>query len=276
MVSRYDFTKAFQSLGSYANGLGVTIYAVETRGLKVQGGFDAEHRYGQDITSSNIGSHNYQDSLRYFADATGGLAIVNTNNVAPGLELIRQDLQTYYSLGYTINASGADKVHRIKVECPTHPKYKLRYRKRFIEKSLESRIQDRVMTGLVFEVKDNPMQIDVEAGVPAPATSERWTVPLRVTFPLKKIALLPEGDDYVGRVVLFVAARDIEGKQSDLQRQEHEVRVPAADYDEAQLKRFTNDLKRLMNAGTYTVSVGLMDQVTRVASYKAIKFVIKP
>ena len=73
MVSRYDFTKDFESLGSYANGLGVTIYAVETRGLKVQGGFSAEHRYAQDVTSSSIGSHNYQDSLRYFADATGGL-----------------------------------------------------------------------------------------------------------------------------------------------------------------------------------------------------------
>ncbi len=276
MVSRYDFTKAFQSLGSYANGLGVTIYAVETRGLKVQGGFDAEHRHGQDVTSSSIGSHNYQDSLRYFADATGGLAIVNTNDVAPGLELIRQDLQTYYSLGYTINASGADKVHRIKVECPTHPKYKLRYRRRFIEKSLESRVQDRVMTGLVFEVKDNPMQVDVEVGTPAPATSERWTVPLKVTFPLKKIALIPEGDDYVGRVILFVAARDTDGKQSDIQRQEHEVRVPAANYDEAQLKRFAIDLKLLMNTGTYTVSVGLMDQVTRAASYKAVKFVIQP
>ena len=276
MVSRYDFTKNFESLGSYANGMGVTIYTVETSGLKVQGGFDAEHRYGQDIQASSIGSHNYQDSLRYFADATGGLAVVNTNNIMPGLQLIAQDLQTYYSLGYTINASGADKVHRIKVECPTHPKYKLRYRRRFIEKSLESRVQDKVMTGLVFEVKDNPMQIDVAAGIPSPATSERWTVPLRVTVPIKKVALIPEGDDYVGRVVLFVAARDTDGKQSDLQRQEHEIRVPAKDYDEAQLKRFSIELKLLMNTGTYTVSVGLMDQVTRASSYKAIKFVVKP
>jgi VWFA-related protein len=276
LVSRYDMSKEFESLTAFANGQGVSIYAVETQGLKVESGISAEHRYTQDITATSVGSHNYQDSLRYLAENTGGLAIVNTNNVSPGLDLIRQDLYTYYSLGYTINASGGDKVHRIKVECPTHPEYKLRYRRRFIEKSLESRVQDKVMTALVFDLDENPMQVDVIAGRPAPATSDRWTVPVHITFPLRKVALIPEGDDYVGRVVLFVAARDRDGKQSDLQRQEHEVRIPAKDYDEAQRKRFSIDVNLLMEKGGFTVAVGLMDQITRQASYKAIKLRIAP
>lgn len=276
LVSRYDMSSQFQSLTSFANGLGVSIYTVETQGLKVESGISAEYRYTQDITSTSVGSHNYQDSLRYLAENTGGLAIVNTNNVSPGLDRIRQDLYTYYSLGYTINSSGGDKVHRIKVVSPTHPEYKLRYRRRYIEKSLESKVQDKVMTALVFDVDENAMQVDVEAGRPAPATSERWTVPLHITFPLRKVAVVPEGDDYVGRVVLFVAARDSDGKQSDLQRQEHEVRVPMKDYDEAQRKRFSIDLSLLMEKGNFTVAVGLMDQITRQASYQAMKLRIDP
>ncbi len=275
-LSRYDMSSKFQSLTSYANGLGVSIYAVETQGLKVETGISAEYRYSQDITSMTVGAHNYQDSLRYLAENTGGLAIVNTNNVTPGLDRIRQDLYTYYSLGYTINSSGGDKVHRIKVECPTHPDYKLRYRRRYIEKSLESKVQDKVMTSLVFDVDENSMQVDVTSGRPAPATSERWTVPLHISFPLRKVAVVPEGNDYVGRVVLFVAARDRDGKQSDLQRQEHEVRVPIKDYDEAQRRRFSIDVSLLMEKGNFTIAVGLMDQITRQASYKAIKMRIDP
>ena len=96
-----------------------------------------------------------------------------------------------------------------------------------------------------------------------------------MSFPLRKLALLPKGDDYVGRVVLFVAARDDDGKQSDLQRQEHDITVPAAQYEEAQRKRFGIDVNLLMEPGAYKISVGLMDQVTRQASYQRISAFVK-
>jgi len=276
LLSRYERSEEFQSLVSFANGLGVRFYTVETKGLKLEGGITAEDRYTADIQTISVTEHNYQDSLRYLADGTGGLAVVNTNDVLPGLMNISKDFFTYYSLGYRINASGADKVHRIEVKCPTHPEYRLRYRRRFVEKSLESRVQDRVLTALVIDFDENPMQVDVEIGRPAPATSERWTVPISVTFPLRKVALLPEGDDYVGRVVLFVAARDAGGKQSDLQRQEHEIRVPAADYEGLQRERWAIHLQLLMQEGSYRVAVGLMDYVTRQASYRTVKVRINP
>ena len=132
------------------------------------------------------------------------------------------------------------------------------------------------MTGLMFELDENPMQVEIEIERQTPATSDRWILPVHVSFPLRKLALLPEADDYVGRVVLFVAARDEEGKQSDLQRQEHDIRVPAADYEEAQRKRFALDVSLLMEPGSYRISVGLMDQVTRQASYQRIGAFIKP
>jgi len=131
-----------------------------------------------------------------------------------------------------------------------------------------------VVTGLVFDVDKNPMQVDVTTGTPAPASSDQWTVPIHVSFPLRKIALFPEGDDYVGRVVLFVAARDHKGDQSDLQRQEHEVRIPGKDYEEAKRQRFGIDLSLLMKKGGYNISVGLMDQITRQASYKRLTFFV--
>jgi hypothetical protein len=95
-----------------------------------------------------------------------------------------------------------------------------------------------------------------------------------VSFPIETVALIPEGDDYVGRVVLFAAARDTEGKQSDIVRQEHEIRIPAGQYDEARTQRFTVGTNLLMESGSYSLSVGLMDQVTRAASYRTERAVV--
>jgi len=272
LLSTYDRSRYFQSLASRANSQGVAFYTIDAGGLRLQSGISADSQYSASFETIGVGTNNYQDSLRFLAEQTGGQAIVNTNNFHKGLDRFTADLFTYYSLGYTITTSGGDRVHRIKVELPNHPKYKLRYRKRYVEKSLETRVEDMVVTGLVFDVKQNPMQIDVTAGTPAPASSDQWTVPIHVSFPLRKIAMLPEGDDYVGRVVLFVAARDHKGDQSDMQRQEHEVRIPAKDYEEAKRQRFGIDLNLLMKKGGYYVSVGLMDQVTRQASYKRLNF----
>jgi hypothetical protein len=213
---------------------------------------------------------NFQDSLKYMADATGGLAVVNTNDPSLGLAKIREDLFSYYSIGYTISASGQDRVHRIKVELPERSGLELRYRHRFIEKSLESQVQDRVFSSLMVDIDQNPMNLDVAAGEPAPATGARWTVPLHLSFPLDRIALIPEADEYVGRLLLFLGARNLEGRNSELQRQEHEVRVAAADIERARGQRFGIEVKLLLEESQHRVAVGLMDRMTRQASYERV------
>jgi hypothetical protein len=83
--------------------------------------------------------------------------------------------------------------------------------------------------------------------------------------------MVPEGDDYVSRLVLFVAARDSKGGQSEVIQQQHEVRVPADSIERAQEHRFKIDVSLLMKEGRHTVSVGLLDQVTQQSSYQTIQ-----
>ncbi len=275
--SRYDRSRLFDGLVQAANGQNVSFYTIDAQGLQISSGVSAEERYSADVLAAALEANNYQDSIRYMADATGGISVTNTNNIEGGLNLFRQDLFTYYSLGYTVATTGADKVHHIKVELADRPElkdYELRYRRRFVEKSLESRVQDRVMTSLMVDFDDNPMGVGVTTDRPAPATSKRWTLPVHISVPIEKIALIPEGDVYIGRVVLFVAARDDDGKQSDLQRQEHEIRVPQADYERARSQLYGFDLQLLMEEGGYRVTVAIMDVVTRQASYASLRLAI--
>ncbi|HSO22841.1 MAG TPA: VWA domain-containing protein [Chondromyces sp.] len=275
----YDQSRLYLQLAAAANAQDVAFYTIDATGLSMGGLASAEFQTARDPSSASFAHHNLIDSLRLLADETGGIAIVNSNDIAPRMELIAQDMYTYYSIGYPLQISGRDKVHKVKVELrddPAFKDYELRYRTRFVEKSLETRVQNTVVSSLVFEVDDNPMQLDVEVGTPSAASEKRWLVPTNISFPIRKVALLPEGEDYVGRVVLFIAARDTDGKQSDLVRQEHEIRVPAADYEEAQRSRRHIDASLLMESGRYKISVALLDPLTRQDSFKTITAAVNP
>jgi VWFA-related protein len=273
--ARYNMNRHFTSLISNANAQDISFYTFGVGGLENPTLSSAELGTAQDTMSASLGMQNYLDPLRYMADTTGGAAIVNTNDFTTGLEKVGQDFFTYYSLGYTLHQSGLDKVHRIKVKLPNHPDYRVRYRQRFVEKSLESRVQDKVVTGLMFPLDDNPMQIMVEIGTQGPAGETRWMVPFKLSFPLRRVALLPTGEDYVGNVTLFLAARKTTGDRSDVVRQNHEIRVKVADYDEAQLKRYTISANLLMEAGTHNIAVGILDPVTHNASFTTTKVTVQ-
>jgi hypothetical protein len=47
-----------------------------------------------------------------------------------------------------------------------------------------------------------------------------------------------------------------------------------AQYDQAKTTRFTITASLLMEEGRYTISIGLMDQVTRQASYRTLKTLV--
>lgn len=264
----FDQSRAFESLVAAANAQDVAVYSIDAGGLRAAGVATAEYTDSQDRRSAAIGYQNYLDSLRLLADGTGGIAIVDTNDVGPWLERVEEDFYTYYSIGYSLQQSGADKVHDVKVRLPNHPGYQLRYRRRFAEKSLETRVQEKVVTGLMLPLEENPMGLTLELGQPNPATTDRWITPVKVGLPAGSIALVPEGEDLVGRVILFVAARDTEGRQSDVVQQEHELRVPAAEAEAALERRFTIDVSLLMKAGSHAVAVGVLDRVTHQSSYQ--------
>ncbi len=270
MRGRYDQTRLFHELTSMANAQEVSLYSIDASGLNPLDGMGADTAYSRDPTSSSIGSKNYKDSLVYMAEATGGIAVVNTNDVTGGLERISNDLYNYYSLGYTVNSSNEDRVHRIKVEIKNDQNYDLRFRRRFVEKSAQSRVQDRVFTSLVVDFDDNPMGLELSAATPVAGSETQWMVPLHLSIDLSKVALLTLGDDLVGRIVVYIGARDEEGRNTEVQQQEHEISVPKADYLAAGRERFGIDFRLLLQEGRHRITVGVMDPITRQDSYEKI------
>ena len=271
MLARFNRRHVYESVASSANAQGVTFYTIDGSGLGGSGSASAEHSRPVDPVATSIHLLNYQEPLLYLAEKTGGRAIVDSNDVTSLLEEMRDDLFTYYSLGYTLSSSGSDTVHRIEVEVPAHPEYELVYRRTLVEKSLETQVQDRVVSGLLLALEDNPMKLEISAGEPKPATGERWILPVEVAIPIDSVALLPEAGEYVGRVVLFVANRDMKGKQSDLQRRQFEIRMPPEDYETRRGEFYVAALDLLLNEGEHKLVVGALDPVTRQASFVSLR-----
>ena len=203
----------------------------------------------------------------YLADSTGGRAILDSNDVTDGLLELKQDLFTYYSLGYTISAGGGDVVHVVDVELPGHPEYRVLHRRTFVEKSRETEVQETVASSLVVAIDDNPMGLELVVGAASAAADDRFVVPVEVKLPLSAVALIPEGAEHVAKAVLFVATRDADGRQSDVQRIPVDLRIPSEGVLEHLGDHQVVEVRLLMRSGLHRIAVGVLDLVTRQASY---------
>jgi len=81
----------------------VSIYAVDAHGLSVGRGGGDDHRLNREF-------------LQTLSANTGGFAVVNTNDFAPGVRQIFRENSSYYLIGYERAAAAADgRFHRIDV-----------------------------------------------------------------------------------------------------------------------------------------------------------------
>lgn len=98
-----------------ANRNNTSFYMVDPRGLAV-GEYDSSN-VAIDMRTDYRMLREMQDTLRVLADETDGRAIVNRNDMLPGLTQIVNDQSAYYLLGYTSSAAPTDgEFHEIEVE----------------------------------------------------------------------------------------------------------------------------------------------------------------
>lgn len=108
-----DLYSQMREVFTAANRNNAAIYSVDPRGLTpFEFGVDEGVGPNQDARTLRM----TQDSLRTLSDETDGRAIVNRNDIAPGLAQIVRDSSVYYLLGYSSTQAPTDgKFHEINV-----------------------------------------------------------------------------------------------------------------------------------------------------------------
>ncbi|MDQ6803055.1 MAG: VWA domain-containing protein [Acidobacteriota bacterium] len=265
----FDASSQIQDVARTANANGITMYAIHAGGLGAANeGMLAEMDRPTPYTVTQTAISNSTESLQLIAEMTGGLASINTNNFSQAFRNIQRDLESYYSLGYRAGTERVDRQRNLEVHVKNR-NYVVRNRQTFVEKSTFAEMNDRVIANLLYKTKANDLHILVKVGTPVHA-EELYKVPVEIQIPMESLTLLPQGESYMGGFSVYVAVANKEGDMSDVARQTHQIRVPAADYTKISGKHYTYSLDLLMEPGPNKISVGVVDDVSNSTGFDRV------
>ena len=274
----FDASSRFRTLANKSNTNGVTFYAIDAAGLRTfsQGSVEVTEAgtAGMGGFVDTIYIQNIQDPIRFLADATGGRAIINTNDIGDDLLKISSDFDSYYSLGYTPAHAGDGRLHKVEVKLKDRKGRRIRHRNSYRDKSTTAKMVDGTLATLRYGFEDNSMGVLLEVGQARPSQDGLFHVPVKVGIPLDNVTLVPRSDHYFGKARLYFGAIDEKDGISDVNDLELPIQIPADRFDEAQGQYYPFETTLLMRGGPHQLAVGIRDELGAASSYVRKSFYV--
>ncbi len=277
---RYNVAKPFADLAAHASANRVTFYTLQASGLEAPTlSADVEGSEAQRLIGTGslqqLQRQNQQAALTALAADTGGRAMVDANDFAPGLAGMEEDFDTYYSLGYSPAHRGDGQVHKVEVRLK-RTGLQVRYRQSYRDKPALEKMADRTLAALLHGAEDNPLGLQVEIGEPV-ADGDRYAVPVHLKIPLFKLAILNQQDVYRGKLGILVATREDDGGGiSAVRRVEVPLAIPSSQVLNALGQYYLYTLTLKMKAGPQHVAVAVRDEVAATSSYLSRPVTVGP
>lgn len=270
-----DLSRLYEAVAEEANAYEITLYTMDARGADPGFFRSALSRslsgLAQVTDAEFARDTNLREPLLDMAQATGGRAVLNTNDIGGALDELVTDFGSYYSLGITTEPAGDESYHRIQVEVK-RPGLTVRHRQGYVTKPRAERIADRTQAFLVQGWESNPLGVALGFGEPK-KRRRHWRVPLIVRIPPDAVTLLPQGESMVGKLTIFIATRDDEGRNSDVTRLPQEVALPRSVVEDGeQGGGLGYSFKLDLRPGPGALVVGVWDQVGGGESYVYQRF----
>ena len=267
----FNAVRQFSQLASLASSSRVSFYTIDAAGLRTEGLASADSRGfetpGLMTLLDSTHRSNIQAPLRLMADQTGGLAILNTNNVGPGLERMATDFKTFYSLGYSSAHSSDGRYHQIDVRVKDQKRLKIRHRDGYRSKSPYAKMADGTNSTLLYGFERNPLSIGLRVGKGKPQDQGLFLVPIAVDIPLGKLELVPQGEFHVGRIKIYFTAIDDEERKADVQEVPLPIRIPSDDIGTAVDQPYVYRVELQMRGGGQRMAVGVRDEIGAIESF---------
>ena len=117
---RSEITEMVRRVVDAANRSSVVFYVIDPRGLVVLGPTAADTS-APDLTRSSLALWASQDGMGVLAYGTGGLLVINNNDMNDALRQVMRDQKGYYLIGYkpdagTFDEKAGPQFHNIKVQ----------------------------------------------------------------------------------------------------------------------------------------------------------------
>jgi VWFA-related protein len=201
-LSQLDNALQFRSLLDEANRVNASFYPIDPRGLAVfdeaivpAAGVGVGPNANPTISPAEDGARlaARNTSLRTLAEATDGIAVVNTNDLGRSLRRIADDLSSYYLLGYYSSGKLDGRFHGITVRVK-RPGVQVRARRGYLAATeaaaaaittppfvapaaaANARAVNAALASLSTAGREVPMRIHVTAGWTAAHVATVWAV----------------------------------------------------------------------------------------------------
>jgi VWFA-related protein len=257
-----DLSKRFRETTAHAGRNGIAIYPIEAYGVRGARGSRAQ----------NAAVQSRQNGLRLLAEETGGQALLNAAQPLVALAPLAQDLASYYSLGYQPQRQGDELEHRIEVR--VKPKgAQVRYRRWYRDKPVDEKIAERTLAVMRFGPEDNPLgaRLDVLPG------KKQGETRVQVRVPVSKLYLQDNEDEETTKKQAQVRVYLVVGGEGTLTpvRKTPLGTVEVSDTPGAP-RQYVREITVNLPAGSYTLGVGLQDELAAATSYLRKDFVVRP
>ncbi len=269
----YDATSLFKELTAKCNAAEVTLYPINSRGLDSRI-LSADRDEGWNVYTRGSGmvrgaSWMKNEALKFMAEETGGLCIIDKKNIAPELERIGNDMQCYYSLGYRSLQSEDGRYHSLEVKLVgVEEDYDVRVRQGHVRISYEDRIRDSVSSRLFLHRQENPLDVRIEVlPVESLPASSRLCLKIKILIPIKNLILYNQGDTYLGKIKAYITLKDSQNRFSSCHELVEEIKIPASDYATAQKCTYPYVAEMYIESEEYIVSLCVRDMSGEGISY---------
>lgn len=269
----YDATHFFRDLTSQCNAHEVSLYPINARGLETMT-LSADQEADWNVYSRGAGmvrpgSRVQDTALKIMAEETGGVAILNTNEIEAGLKKIEDDFSFHYSLGYVSPHREDNKFHSLEVKLAgVKDGNKVRVRRGYLYFSREENIRKSVYSRLYLERIYNPMNIKIqvlpEERIPG---SDNLSLNIKLLIPIKDLTLLENEEDYAGQIKVYLAVKDAGGDVSPCHELSHDIRIPKKDQATAIKSYYPYVAEMFVKPGVYTISLAVRDVPGESTSY---------
>jgi VWFA-related protein len=215
-----------------------------------------------------------ESPLLQLAEQTGGKALLRNTDIARLLGDVRDDFGTFYSLGYQPQAAAKDGNRKIAVKVKNRPDAKVRYTHNLGDQDPVEQLRELTLSALYHGLTDNPLQVALDPKPnPSDLGGDRFRVDLTVKVPFEKILLVPQDENHVGRLTLFVVVQDHKKQHlSNINRVEVPIKIPNDKLLQVMTQTAALPLKLEMQGGPQRLAVGLRDHLGRVTSTIEVDF----
>lgn len=269
---RRDVERVFDHVVREANASDFNVYVVQAGGLQSQA---AQHDVG--IGSAGLGGtlknpffgpgfsavtdvKDLESVSLTLALGTGGRYLPG-NRVSDSLNRVDDFTSNFYSLGYRPSGPSDGQYHQIDVRAK-RPGLTIQHREGYAAFSEHLRLERSLRSPLTFAKEKGSLPVTITLDVAAPQSGKTRTLPVTAAIPANLITFFPRENHYLGRIHIYVAVYDDEGKNIAYHYQAKDLDVPSAQIGQVAAIPFRYRAEIPLERGSYTVVITMRDELT--------------